>query len=90
MNTEEPKTTDRCTGRPLITTLPHGATAFVFDDESGPPPEDWLCPTCKGTSEDWARPVDDENIAVNACDPDDEGLWECGNCGNTEWVPPNA
>lgn len=73
-----------------LVTLPHGAPAYEFDEDSGPPTEDWICPTCKQTAGDWSRPIDEENIEVNHCDPGLAGLWECGNCGNTEWIqPPN-
>ena len=84
-------TEQRVVGSPTQVSLPCGGTAYEFDEDSGPPPGDWICPACKGNAGDWSRPIDEENIEVNHCDPELAGLWECGQCGNTEWVPhPNT
>ena len=87
------KTTSRArlqgvVGSPTQVSLPYGGIAYEFDEDAGPPPEDWICPTCRENAGDWSRPIDEENIEVNHCDPDLAGLWECGHCGNTEWIPP--
>ena len=64
-----------------------GAPACVFDEETGPPPEDWVCPYCDAVSQDWARLTDKENVRIYERDPEDEGKWECGICGSLHWAP---
>lgn len=57
---------------------------YEFRGEQGVP-ENWQCVYCSHDSDTWARPVDDENIEVNNCDPANKGLWECSHCSSTIW-----
>lgn len=52
--------------------LPHGETAWTFKGDISPD-EGMVCPTCGAEADNWSRQMEDD-------------FWECGMCGNIEWV----